>query len=56
MVGDSTRDILAGKRAGLKTILVETGYAGKDGKYDIKPDFIVGNLSEAVKIIKKHEK
>lgn len=53
MIGDSTRDILAGKRAGLKTILVETGYAGKDGKYDVKPDFRIKNLSEAIKIIKK---
>jgi histidinol-phosphate phosphatase family protein len=52
MVGDGTGDILAGQRAGLKTILVETGYAGKDGKYDIKPDFIIKNLNEAIKIIK----
>lgn len=53
MVGDSTTDILAGKRAGLKTILVETGYAGKDGKYNIKPDCAIKNLSQAIKIIKK---
>lgn len=53
MIGDSTRDILAGRRAGLKTILVETGYGGKDGKYDVKPDFIAKNLLAAVKIIKK---
>lgn len=56
MVGDSTRDILAGKRAKLKTILVKTGYAGQDGKYEVKSDFITGNLSEAIKIIKKHAK
>lgn len=53
MIGDSTADILAGQRAGLQTILVETGYAGKDGKYNIKPNFIIKNLSEAIKIIKK---
>jgi D,D-heptose 1,7-bisphosphate phosphatase len=53
MIGDSTGDILAGKRAGLKTILVRTGYAGKDGKYDVKPDFAVKNLIKAIKIIKK---
>ncbi len=56
MVGDSTRDILAGKRAGMKTILVKTGYAGKDRKYDVKPDFTATDLNKAVGIIKKHVK
>jgi histidinol-phosphate phosphatase family protein len=56
MVGDSTRDILTGKRAGLKTILVMTGYAGKDGKYAVKADFVAKNLLGAVKIIKKYAK
>jgi len=53
-VGDHTRDILAGKRAGLTTILVETGYAGKDKHHDVQPDFVARNLAAAVKIIKKH--
>ncbi len=54
MVGDSTRDIQAGNRAKLKTILVKTGYGGKDvWQFESKPDFVVKNLSEAVKIIKK---
>jgi len=53
MIGDSTRDILAGKRAKLKTILVKTGYAGRDGKYKVKPDFVAKDLHTAVKIIKK---
>lgn len=56
LIGDSTGDILAGKRAKLKTILVKTGYGGKDGKYQVKPDFTVKNLTEAVKIIKKYAK
>ena len=51
MVGDSTRDILAGKRAKLTTILVKTGYKGKDGKYNVKPDFLAKNLNGAVRII-----
>ncbi len=54
MVGDSTRDVLAGKNANMKTILVKTGYAGKDGKYNVKPDFTAKNLNEAVKIIKRN--
>lgn len=56
MVGDTTRDILTGKKAKMKTVLVKTGYAGKDGKYNVKPDFVAKNLKEAVKIIKKNAK
>ena len=56
IIGDSTRDILTGKRAKLKIILLKTGYAGQDGKYNVKPDFIAKDLSEAVKIIKKYAK
>jgi histidinol-phosphate phosphatase family protein len=48
MVGDTTSDIEAGKRAGLRTILLLTGYGGKDYKYKVKPDYICSNLGEAV--------
>lgn len=51
MVGDTTSDMAAGRRAGLKTILVRTGYAGLDGKYEAKPDYIVPDLKDAVDII-----
>ena len=54
-VGDSTSDILAGNRATLTTILVETGYAGKDGKYNVVPDFIVKDLSQIVNVIARSE-
>jgi len=50
MVGDQTADILAGKNAGCKTILVETGYGGKDEKYKIEPDFKARNVLEAVEL------
>ena len=48
MVGDTTSDIETGRRAGLKTILVRTGYAGQDGKYLFRPDYVVTNLADAV--------
>ncbi len=54
LIGDSTRDIKTGINAGCKTILVKTGYAGKDGKYKVKPDYEVSNLFEAIKIIAKN--
>ncbi len=46
-IGDKTSDILAGKRLGMKTILVLTGKAGKDGMYDVKPDYICQDLYDA---------
>jgi len=51
IIGDSTRDIMAGVNAGLKTMLVRTGYGGKDGKYDCSPDFIFENLKAAADFI-----
>jgi histidinol-phosphate phosphatase family protein len=47
-VGDNTMDIKTGKNAGCKTILVGTGYGGKDGLYNVKPDRTAKDLLEAV--------
>lgn len=53
-IGDMTQDILAGKRAGAKTILLtKSGYGGKDNKYKIKADFECQNLTEALKLSKE---
>lgn len=52
MVGDKTSDILAGKRAGLKTIMVSTGYGGKDGLLKAKPDFVVRDLGYVVRLLR----
>ena len=51
MVGDASTDIMLGKRAALKTILVETGYAGKDYKHWAMPDFVVPDFAAAVNLI-----
>jgi D-glycero-D-manno-heptose 1,7-bisphosphate phosphatase len=52
MVGDKSSDIGAGKAAGLKTILVRTGYAGQEpAAMDVKPDFVADDLLSAVDII-----
>jgi D,D-heptose 1,7-bisphosphate phosphatase len=48
MVGDSTSDILAAIHAGVRNILVRTGYAGRDGKYSCVPDYVAANLGDAV--------
>jgi len=56
MIGDKTTDIKAGRNAGCKTILVKTGSAGKDGKFNIKPDYICKSLPDAAKLIIKTHK
>jgi D-glycero-D-manno-heptose 1,7-bisphosphate phosphatase len=53
MIGDMTQDILAGKKAGAKTILIKSGYGGEDRKFQIEPDFFAKNTAEALKISKR---
>lgn len=53
IVGDSSLDMELGKRAGLKSALVLTGSAGKDGKYEFKADIIAKDIKEAVEEILK---
>jgi uridine kinase len=51
LIGDTTTDIATAKRAGLKSILVETGYAGKDYKYPVVADFVAADLQTAAALI-----
>lgn len=54
IVGDSTLDIKLGKNANMKSILVLTGQAGQDMKYDVEPDEVALDLNDAVnKILSK---
>ncbi len=60
MVGDSEKDIAAGKKLGCKTILVLSGKARKRedvANFKVRPDFIAEDLLDAVDaiIIKKDE-
>jgi phosphoglycolate phosphatase-like HAD superfamily hydrolase len=45
-VGDSRLDIRAGKKAGLLTVGIQTGVAGKKLLVEEKPDYIVDEVSE----------
>ena len=51
LIGDTTTDMQTAKNAGLKSILVRTGCAGRDGKFDAAPDFVCNDLRQAVPII-----
>jgi D-glycero-D-manno-heptose 1,7-bisphosphate phosphatase len=53
LIGDKTSDILTGKNAGCRTILVKTGFAGEDGLFEVKPDYKALNLEKAVELIVK---
>lgn len=48
MIGDATSDIEAGRRAGLRTILVRTGHAGLDNKFAVSPDFVAPDVGAAI--------
>jgi len=50
LIGDGWKDVEAGKAAGCKVILLKTDYNQEAQK---KSDFVVENLEEAYKIIKK---
>lgn len=53
MVGDSTMDLELARNAGVKSVLVDTGFAGNDGKYGRSCDIEAKDLLDAVeKIIK----
>ena len=51
LIGDSSADMLAAERSGLRSILVETGYGGLDHKYFSEPHYVVPNLPAAVEFI-----
>ena len=53
MVGDKTSDVECGKGAGSRTVLLQTGANGSDGRFDEPADLVCRDLAEAVdKILK----
>ena len=61
LIGDTCRDMEAAKKAGVKGILVKTGYGREElldvgadvAGLDSKPDFVAEDILEAVKWIMK---
>jgi D,D-heptose 1,7-bisphosphate phosphatase len=51
MIGDQTRDIEMARRAGLRSVLVRTGTAGRDGNFAAAPDFVADDLPSAARLI-----
>ncbi len=58
IIGDSTLDIMLGHNANMNSILVETGQAGLDGKFDVEPTEVAMDLNDAVEkiMVRKRER
>ncbi|HEU5396598.1 MAG TPA: HAD-IIIA family hydrolase [Verrucomicrobiae bacterium] len=50
-VGDTTTDVQTARNAGLKSILLQSGFGGRDGKHPVQPDFNAKDLAAAVNLI-----
>lgn len=44
MVGDRAGDVMAGQNAGVKTVLVESGYGSERLECDVSPDYVFEDL------------
>jgi len=55
LIGDMTSDIKAGKNLRIPTILVQTGHAGLDKTYNVKPNYKARNLFFAARLIVSRE-
>lgn len=51
MVGDRASDILCGKNAGIRTVLLESGYGTARLEYLVEPDAICVDLREFVQLL-----
>ena len=50
-IGDTTVDIMTAKNCNLSSVLVQTGAAGMDGKFQVEADYTAPDLLRAVKLI-----
>jgi histidinol-phosphate phosphatase family protein len=51
LAGDQTVDVRTGIDAGCRTVLLNSGWAGSDGKYPVRADFRCSGLKEAAELI-----
>jgi D,D-heptose 1,7-bisphosphate phosphatase len=51
MIGDTTVDLQTAQNARIRSILVRTGYAGRDQRWSARPDFEFSDLKEAVEFV-----
>lgn len=51
MIGDRASDITAGQKAGVRTILLESGYGSTGLETAVTPDYIMKDLRDVVKVL-----
>ena len=51
MIGDRAGDILTGQRAGIKTVLLESGYGLVRLEQDVTPDYVFADLRNVIDIL-----
>lgn len=51
VAGDRACDILTGINAGVKTVLLESGYGSKNLEEDVSPDYILGDLRDLAEFL-----
>jgi len=54
MVGDHARDIEMARRAGLRSVLLQTETAGRDAEFVPTPDYLAQDLASAASLIIEH--
>lgn len=50
-IGDTTTDLKTAQNAGLKSVLVNTGYGGKDLKFEVTAKYTANDLNDAIDLI-----
>ena len=51
MIGDRASDIIAGQNAGIRTVLLESGYGSAGLERDVTPDYILNDLRDVIEIL-----
>lgn len=55
LVGDRAGDILTGKRAGIKSILLQSGYGTAGLEQDVEPDYVYEDLRDVVSMLPRQQ-
>lgn len=51
MIGDRASDILMGQKAGVKTVLLESGYGTAGLEVEVSPDYVCNDLRDVIEIL-----
>ena len=55
LIGDSTSDVQTAYNCGVRSVLLRTGLAGRDGRYGVAPNFVFDDLLAAARFIARQK-